>query len=858
MKKSLLTLIALLVTASMFAVPAHPRKRTATQPDGTTVQYQLIGDEIYHYAISENGKLMERNAEGFLVETGDAPTETQVRARRAASPRRRAIQPRKVGSSSFAHRGLVILVEFLDTKFQKGNTKAAFEEMLNGDNYTYNGATGSVKKYYQDQSDNAFTPTFDVYGPVSLTRAATWYGANDLRVGNMVSEAINELIQSDSLDITQYDADNDGYVDFVDILYAGYGAADSDYSSTVWPCEWDLVSAGRSQITYNGKIFNTFSCHQERDGATGQRAGIGTPCHEFGHVFGLPDFYDTTYKNATLGNWDLMDGGAYNNNCNTPPGFSGYERMFAGWAKPRLLTSPENVTLHELQSSQEVLVVSTTGNHNMDATNPSPTTFYLLENRQQTGWDTYLPGHGMLIWKIQYSAAKWLNNTVNNASVSKQGVAIQAADGRVYYELYNGSVYTYGDSGDTYPGTSNVTKYESINNYPITDIAENAGLINFKFMGGATIPFTVTFNAGDHGSCSTTSLTETAAGAGILLPAVTANADYMFIGWSTTADGINADAGKTGDTYKPTKDITLYALYSPLTCSVEWETEHVTVSPMATSIGANETLTATITAEEGYEFNKYDIAISMGGHDLTEGTDYSFAEGTLSIPDVRGNLTITVIAREEGQARPCDDYSYVFMSNPTTGINMLDGYEWNISLQSGTIQTYDPDRGAHFGSKTTPSNLISLKSSETADCAIESVVVNAARTSTNGNGIPTISIYIGNDQLGTIQALNTAATEHTFQNNINARGDIEIRLVSTNAGVYVKSINIKYDKSIASTTDNIIGLPFSLSGNHLTIESNHNLFTISGLMLGNRQDYYLTPGIYVLQTESNTYKIIIH
>ncbi|MBR1808424.1 MAG: M6 family metalloprotease domain-containing protein [Paludibacteraceae bacterium] len=659
MRKTIIIFYLICFCFTAFAIPAYHGKRTATQPDGSEVEYFVHGDEVYHYMTDSDGCLLERNIDGFLTKAGVAPTEKQIMTRRATSVLKHT-QPRKIGGSNLISKGLVILVNFSDTKFQTANTRDAFDEMLNGDFYRYNGATGSVRKYYSDQSGGDFAPSFDVYGPVTISRQAEWYGNSSYqsRIGTMVKEAVIAAKDTFDIDFSNYDADDDGYVDFVDILYAGYGAADSNYSNTVWPCEWSLKGSGNTTIKYDGKTIDTFSCHQELcgyGGSKGKRAGIGTCCHEFAHVFGLPDFYDTTYKNATMGEWDLMDQGAYNNDGRTPPGFSGYERMFAGWADARLLSKPENVTLQELQSTQQALVVTATGKHNMDVHNPSPRTFYILENRQQKGWDRYLPGHGMLIWKIQYNSYSWQSNTVNNAAVSKQGVALIAADGEVYHEIDNGTVYSYGDAGDSYPGTGVVTSYEGINGFMISDIQENNGNIYFRFMGGEQDPFVVSFDAGEHGTCSTKTIHETQTGSGILLPAVIADEDYLFEGWSTSKDSKTADAGKTGDTYYPPYNITLYAVYHNTNYTVEWDAEHATITP-ETDL-SSKYLTFSVITDEGYIVTIDDIAITMGERDLVADVDFTFTDNILTIPFVDGDIYILVIAQKSGTPSSLEEFS---------------------------------------------------------------------------------------------------------------------------------------------------------------------------------------------------------
>lgn len=661
MKKSLLLFTAVCLSVSAMAVPAHPGKRLVQQPDGSTIEMYVHGDEIYHYYTDAENNLLQKDANGFWQRTSETVSDDVIRARRAASRVQHRAAIRRVGGANLISKGLVILTQFKDTKFKSENTKAAFEEMLNGDSYTYNGATGSVKKYFQDQSSNTFTPTFVVYGPVTLTGNQATYGGNDsygydIGVGKMVKEAVQLAYQQYGIDFSEFDADGDGEVDFVDILYAGYGEADSEDENAVWPCEWSLSSSDvGTYLTLGGKKIDTFSCHQELDGygsMKGKRSGIATACHEFGHVFGLPDFYDTEYKNPTLGDWDIMDGGSYNNNGRTPPAYSGYERMFTGWAKARVLNSPENVTLQELQSSQEVLVISETGVHNLSGSNPNPKTFFILENRQQTGWDKYLPGHGMLIWKIQYNASWWSGNTVNNRAVASQGVALVPADGKVDYTSAQGQVQATGDAGDPYPGTSHVTEYSPYENYPITDIREQDGVITFKFMKTMRLSYSL------QGVQQTGGSAEGGIEEGQALSATfTARQGYFALTESNTT--VRATVGGT------------------------------TVTPAVSF--SNGTLTVSLTAAQ--VTGSVEIAIAA--------------------------------TRDPSQMACDDySYTYTAAPEFGRGIS-LGGIAWDITMEGSTTVNYNSTNGAQFGDRKNPATGLTLLTSDFIGCPIGSVVVNA-------------------------------------------------------------------------------------------------------------------------------------
>lgn len=570
-KRIFLTLCAVVLAVFIYAVPAYRGVRAVTLADGTSVQVTMNGDEFCHYLLTADGQIVNKNADGtYSLAVDNAAAMQKMQARRNTQ-----IQKRPIGALNLAPRGLVILANYTNKTYSSANTNAQMDSMMNAANYTYNGATGSARKYFTDQSSGSYVPNFDVVGPVTLPKNMAYYGANDsygndVLPGDLVVHACSLAYAQYNVDFSLYDNDNDGEVDFVYILYAGYGEADSYDENTIWPHNWNLESAIyydnttiTSLPTYNGKKINNYACSSELDGQSGSRAGIGTICHEFSHVLGLPDLYatveDATHK--TMGEWDILDYGPYNNDGKTPPAYSAYERFFMGWLTPQVLNAAGHFSLAEIQSSNAAYLVSSTGAHNMSGTSPNPTTFYLMENRQQTGWDTYLPGHGMLVTKITYSSSKWSENTVNNTS-SSMGVDIIEADGSApAYSTSNYNNGYFGKQGDAFPTTS-VTSFTPYTNYPLTAIAENSAVISFDFMGGVARAYTVTFNAGEYGTCATATLTESAVGAGVVLPQVTTTAaDITFQGWSTSAAARTADAGAANATYHPTADQTLYAVY---------------------------------------------------------------------------------------------------------------------------------------------------------------------------------------------------------------------------------------------------------------------------------------------------------
>lgn len=468
------------ITIAAWAVPARKGAILVTQPDGSTITLYQHGDERFHWYTNAHGQWMAIGEDGFYHQTAPL-TDQQIEKRIATSKRAtQAAYPLNI-----APRGLVILVNFADLAFE--TSKAEMDSMLTAQDYqrnysyTYRGKTyniqsqGSARQYFYDSSNGAYNPQFDVIGPVTLSKAYSYYGKNDTNGNDMNPQMMTKEaceLAVDSVDFANYDNNNDGYVDFVFVIYAGYGEADGGAASTIWPHSWYLSAAG-ARCEVDGKLVDLYACGNELDNFSKQHTGIGTFCHEFSHVLGLPDLYVTnTATHVTLNEWDIMDYGPYNNEGNTPPAYSSYERFFLGWLTPRLITEPENITLENLNSSNSALIITESDTANLIGNDPNPTTFYMLENRQQEGWDQYLPGHGLMLTKIQYSYNRWAQNTVNNAS-SKLGVDLLEA---------NGKATKNGKASDLFPTGS--TQYLKIADHPIEQIEETEGVITFKYKGG--------------------------------------------------------------------------------------------------------------------------------------------------------------------------------------------------------------------------------------------------------------------------------------------------------------------------------------------------------------------------------------
>lgn len=544
MKKILLSItFALMGIVSGFAAKAYSGIVTVTQSDGTELNVRIYGDEHFNWLTTEDGVLLVKEgnnyyiaettsygtlkATNYIAHNANKRLPAEIKAIKKqdlsrfrsyaikkASPAK-AMGTGNSGVKYFPHSGspkaLVILVEFSDTPFQSGEkAKNVFEHFLKGkaedalpDGYeAYTGSyakanlrnNGSVSDYFYVMSQGTYTPQFDVVGPYKLNHPSLYYGQGDKdNTQALVSDACKAA--DGDVDFSEYDADGDGMVDLVYIIYAGYPASMSGNPNDIWP------KSGTGDFgTYDGKKVSRFGVHAELNFGLelNQKngfllSGIGLFCHEFSHTIGLPDLYPTVdaskVDNQNPEMWDLMDGGEYTYNggyCPTP--YSPWEMDAMGWATPIEL-SDEKQTVTLKSYGKERIAYKIKGENNE---------YLLLQNIQIGGWWTgvaYVYKTGMLVWRIDYN-----NEDVNlfdnpNNTLGKPKVMIVPADGYVISDYNHGDGKQWTDDqykeslqGDPFPGATNKTELLSVelNNStlekPIYNIKEENGVITFDYL----------------------------------------------------------------------------------------------------------------------------------------------------------------------------------------------------------------------------------------------------------------------------------------------------------------------------------------------------------------------------------------
>ncbi|MGI6224198.1 MAG: M6 family metalloprotease domain-containing protein [Prevotella sp.] len=488
-KTLIAALLLTLSAAPASAIPAYPGKMNALQANGSVIAIQKLGDEYchitvttdgyplvfnqstrnYEYASLHQGKLVasgivatqpqQRSAEAkqFLATVDKSEVMAQFEANHSASLRkanamRRSPSANKIRINNVptlgTHDVLVILVQFADTKFSTMSDPVAYyDKFFHEEGFSENGAKGSVYDFYRYGSNNSYDPQFKVYGPVTVSgNASTYAGANGSSLTyKLIQEAVPLVDSLYNVDFSTFDTDGDGKVDNVYCIYAGYGQADSGLSDVIWPHSSNLNnSQGDRSFQVDGVTIDRYTVSQEINGTSKKTVGIGTFCHEFGHVLGLADHYNTSNSSSTNqpGQWDLMAAGSYNDDQNCPPTFSAFERYSLGWGTlTQLSTNTDTlVDIAPYEDSGFAYRVSVPG---------SVSEYFIIENRQQKSWDEYLPGHGMLVWHIDEDQTVWDNNMVN-ADANHQHVDIVEAGRMPSYD---------GSASDVFPGTRDVTAY---------------------------------------------------------------------------------------------------------------------------------------------------------------------------------------------------------------------------------------------------------------------------------------------------------------------------------------------------------------------------------------------------------------
>lgn len=507
--------------AAANAIPAKKLQKVITLTNGTQVSVELRGDEYLSWWEGTDGTAYRATADENVFEAFDLEAQKPAAAaRRARAEQGRVARLARVKNSlkgaddkmrglggdhityKGVKKGLVVLVDFKNKKFADGHDLEYYKNVINGKDFSdeEEGYVGSVRDYFLAQSNGQFELDFDVVGPVTMSKNSGYYGNDgayqkDEKVYEMIKEACDGI--QDQVNLKDYDWDGDGEADQVFFLYAGLGQASGGSPGTIWPHESELRYWPCGVLSYSTGKINTYACANELQPETQGSsryisAGIGTICHEFSHCLGFADMYDTTGGGGYgMSVFDVMDQGSYNGNGFVPCNYTAFERIYAGWVEAIELESP--ATVKDMKS------VSDYGRPFIMYNYKNTNEYFLLENRQNTGWDKGLYGsNGLLIVHVNYVPSRWANNSVNSSAEKIQCCTVVNADGSRENTQYSlqGDLYPYEVKGVTMndeftdesePAAKLYTK-NSDNSYalgiPITNIKRSKGSVSFLVCGG--------------------------------------------------------------------------------------------------------------------------------------------------------------------------------------------------------------------------------------------------------------------------------------------------------------------------------------------------------------------------------------
>ena len=481
--KKLVVILFLCVNVSyqVFAGPACPKPFQVIQPNGDTIWVSLHGDEYASWYEDSRGNVIDRDNNRYWVYvnvekekkvlTNQIVTQTSMPINVSRDSIFQFIAQKRKGSyirrknniqrsnnevdsrliplpSEGEHNILTILVQFSDVKFQnQSGIRQEIYKMMNQNGYKHPGqssATGSLCDYFMKASNNKLKITSTVIGPYTAPYSISHYGADsdstkDVNVRNLVISAMNYAINK--VDASLFDNNEDGWIECVHILFAGKGQdLDTAFKNTIWPHEWTLdgylpmdnVKASRYIITpeLGGNYYR----------------GVGTLCHELGHVLGMPDFYDVNKRVVTdgdflgTGNWDLMADGAWNSYRDdmwsiNPALPNPYVRTKLNWITSKEL-SGTNV-LDTLRPSE------LDGNSIYKLSTSTQNEYYLLENRQ----DTNLPGTGLVVYHVNAEIENHIDSNDINVT-HRQNMYVVDANNHIVKPT--GSVTSYGNINSAY------------------------------------------------------------------------------------------------------------------------------------------------------------------------------------------------------------------------------------------------------------------------------------------------------------------------------------------------------------------------------------------------------------------------
>lgn len=475
------------------------------EKSGNLIATQQLAHEALTRSQAERNLIAKQDKKKFFAYVNKITEESENAYHNSPLTRGPIVDTGYGGVPYFPHTGspkvLVILAEFQDTTFTIQDTKEIFTNYLTneghftdsryGQNHNYKGVLG----YFKDCSYGKFTPEFNVVGPVKLPREQTYYGEGDDNIEALMEDACSAI--DNIVNFADYDANNDGMVDLVYVIYAGHSA---NYGGNKVTDIWPKSGTVNISNTYDGKRIRRYGVSNELAGKENKKKekekinGIGLFCHEFSHTLGLPDIYAyhtdaENQDNQGMEFWDLMDGGTEVRGGRVPASYLAWEREVMGWMKIDELKNDS--TINNLKSIDN-------GGKAYKIVNPNDSNEYIVLQSMQKGawnqgWGDGTYGKGLLAYRVSYPFNKVNVFDYPNNVKGKPRVIPIPADGKILAAANaGGSLNTYIQqlNGDPYPynGIDKIDKFMMYNGtilkWSIFDIIENDAErhVSFKFI----------------------------------------------------------------------------------------------------------------------------------------------------------------------------------------------------------------------------------------------------------------------------------------------------------------------------------------------------------------------------------------
>ncbi len=350
----------------------------------------------------------------------------------------------------------------------------------------------SIHTYYREISNDSLLVNGTVLEWTRVPGADSVYegGCNGLCSNADIPELMRELVMAhdNTVDFGQFDndgpdgipnsADDDGFVDAVVLLHPEVDGACVNINSlsvdNIWAHRWSFWgrlgiptdTLHTNDVSNSGRFANVVVNDYIIQGGQGGDEGctsdfpqaMGVVAHETGHLFGLPDLYDTSGepRSQGIGHWGLMGSGNWRR-AYRPAHMEAWSRAQLGWVSEIVLASDTTLDLSPIEIADTAFVLPLPGSDQ----------YFLLENRQPIGSDSLMHGPGLLIWHVDPTLinARRFSNSVN--AQLPHGLALEQADALGELQLESGG--NRGDAGDPYPGTTSNTVFGAFTN-PASDL----------------------------------------------------------------------------------------------------------------------------------------------------------------------------------------------------------------------------------------------------------------------------------------------------------------------------------------------------------------------------------------------------